>query len=92
MDEYVKAILGIIAAIAGIGIVLKLISFKFRKNHIAVGKNVDNSYVAPGAHVNKMVGDNNTMNVGTQIYYQDEEPEINGEQAVWIGGKEEKRE
>lgn len=76
MEDKIKLFLEIVFALISTGLVIKLLKivFRFIKNHIAIGKNIDNSYVASGSTVNKMIGDNNTMNVGTQTYYQNEEP------------------
>ncbi len=95
MNEDVKLIIDIVIAIIGLittGCVLKFLIIKFRlwKNRIAVGKNVDNSYVEAGANVNKIVGDHGTMNIGSKILYQDDEPskeEIGKAQddVFWVG-------
>lgn len=87
MNEYIKLAAEILLAIIGAGIAFKLLKvvFRFLKNHIAIGKNVDNSHVESGATVNKIIGDNATMNVGVQIYDQDEEPEEMNVGDIWIG-------
>lgn len=83
-----EIILAIIGVIAGVGIVIKVLAFKFSNNHVSIGKNIDNSMVESGATVNKVIGDNATLNVGTQLYYQDEEPQNKEKNTVWISGKE----
>lgn len=87
MSENVKLILEVILAIVGTGLVIKLFKmvFRFLQNHIAIGKNIDNSHVESGAEVHKIIGDNATMNIGAQIHYQENEPENAKEGDVWIG-------
>ncbi|MEZ3505781.1 MAG: hypothetical protein K1W10_02280 [Lachnospiraceae bacterium] len=95
MNEDVKLIIEIVIAVIGLvtaGHVLKVLMIRLglRKNHIAIGKNVDNSYVEAGANVNKIVGDHGMMNIGSQILYQDDEPNKGDIQKAqddvfWIG-------
>lgn len=93
--ENTELIWQIISTILGAGFVFTIYKFvikpvfRFLKSHNAIGKNIDNSHVEPGATVNKIIGDNAIMNVGTQTYYQDEEPCNAKQNDVWISPKNE---
>ena len=64
VSEEIKMIIEVVLAILGIGLVFKILKFKFLRNNFAIGKNVDNSRAEPGATVIKNIGDNSTINIG----------------------------
>lgn len=77
---WLKIVSSIAVTITVIGITFK---FKIKKN--GSHKNIDKSkiLVEDGGTYNKQIGDNNTMNIGAQIYYGEEEPDAK-EGDTWI--------